>query len=236
MKNKFKSYLMSRKLTVLTLITLFFGFTIFISNTSMGKSNEKAKSTKTKITNKRTQQSSKPSKNLQKANTSAQVGIIPQEQILLFPDYADLDPFTEMSLLQRRMDRIFASTFNRFRSSPGFVLRKAPHYVPQMDLREAKDKYIILIDLPGMKKSNIKVTFAGNNLVISGKREHTIKKSKDNKIISYERSYGTFTRVCSLPGPVDKSKTNAKYKNGVLTVTVAKLPVKKAKAVAIKVE
>jgi HSP20 family protein len=41
-------------------------------------------------------------------------------------------------------------------------------------------------------------------------------------MIRYERSYGNFTRVYSLPGPFDKDKIKAKYENGVLTITVPK--------------
>jgi HSP20 family protein len=134
------------------------------------------------------------------------------------------------------MDQLFDSTFSRFRMSPGFVVKNGNSiFIPRMDLSEDKENYIIRMDLPGMKKSDIKITFKGKNLLVSGKKEK-VKESKGNKAISYERSYGSFTRICSLPGPVDKNKTKAKYSNGVLTVTVAKAPEKKEKEVTIKVD
>ena len=236
MKDKFTSYFRSKNLTFLTLIAVFLGFAVFISNDLMGKSNEKEKCQETNTADKRKLQSSKPSKNLQKTDACVKMGVAPQEQIIQFPDYGELDPFAEMLLMQKRMDRLFDSTFSRFRRSPGFVLKKDFNFVPKMDISEDKDKYIIRMDLPGMKKADIKITFKGKTLVISGKREKEIKNTKDNKAISYECSYGEFTRMCSLPGPFDKSKTKAKYDKGVLTVTIAKLPEKKEKEISVKVE
>jgi HSP20 family protein len=95
-------------------------------------------------------------------------------------------------------------------------------FSPKMDISENKENYILRLDIPGVAKSDISIKVQNNNLVISGKRDDKVENYKDNKMIRYERSYGNFTRVYSLPGPFDKDKIKAKYENGVLTITVPK--------------
>ena len=72
-------------------------------------------------------------------------------------------------------------------------------------------------------------------LTIKGER----KFEKDEKVKGYhriERSYGSFMRAFSLPETVDPEKLTADYRNGVLTVTIAKKEVAKPKAVKVNVQ
>jgi len=233
MKNVLRNYSASKSLIVLTSAAIIFALTLFSTTNLWGAANESKENRKTSNPDK--QQTAKSSKNLQKAGAGVNVGMTPGKRGAPLPGYAELDPFAEMRLMQERMDRIFDSTFSRFRMSPGFVSKNnSSFFVPRMDISENKNNYIVKVDLPGMDKSDIKITFKGRNLVVSGKKEK-VKESKDHKAISYERSYGSFTRMCSLPGPVDKDKTKAKYSKGVLTVTVAKAPEKKEKEITVKV-
>ena len=234
MKKLIRNHSVAEHLMLLLPVTIIF-FLILVSTTNLwGAANESKEDQKTSNTNK--QQTAKSSKDIQKTGAGINVGVIPQKRGTAQPRYAELDPFNEMRLMQERMDRIFDSTFSRFCMSPGFMSKNNSRiFIPRMDLSEDKNNYIIRMDLPGMEKSDIKITFKGKNLFVSGRKEK-VKESKGNKAISYERSYGSFTRICSLPGPIDKNKTKAKYSKGVLTVTVAKAPEKKEKDVTIKID
>lgn len=236
MKDIVKAYLCSRHFTFIAVMALFLFSTLFFATNLQGNDNENSKNKKssTKI---KQQQTAKSSQNIQEADSGIKMGVVQQVPVTGFPDYTDLAPFTEMRLMQEQMESLFDSTFSRFRKSPGFILKNNQYpFVPKMDISENPQNYIIKIDLPGMNKSDIKITFKGNNLIISGTRTKTDKNTKDAKVIMYERSYGHFTRVLSLPGPFDKNKVEARYAKGVLTVNIAKTPPQKEKEVTIKVE
>jgi HSP20 family protein len=109
-------------------------------------------------------------------------------------------------------------------------------FTPAIDLEETKDAYVVKSDLPGLEKDKINITVKENLLTIEGVRETTNKtEDQKNGYYAQERSYGSFARSLSLPGPVDESKIAAVYKNGVLTITLPKAQGQKdAQKVAIQ--
>lgn len=150
--------------------------------------------------------------------------------------YSLIDPYQEMWLMQKEMDKLFNQAFNRFRHSPGFPLiqQKGMMFSPQYDLKDDGKKYIVKLDLPGVKKAEIKITLQNRLLTIAGIRKEEVQQKSD-KMVKMERRLGKFARTFSLPGPVDKKKIKAVYKDGVLTVTLPKTIEEKEK-IEIKVE
>eukprot|EP00899_Mesostigma_viride_P000968 jgi/Mesvir1/10872/Mv14211-RA.1 len=96
-----------------------------------------------------------------------------------------------------------------------------------VDVLEKPDSYIFHADLPGMRKEDVKVQLKeGRMLSISGERNR--EDVKDNeKYHLVERSSGRFERLFKLPQNADTSKIGAKCVDGVLTITVPKLPQEK---------
>jgi len=138
------------------------------------------------------------------------------------------DPFQEIEQMQQHMDRMFDNMLNRFSSNRGTIgLGTTPAlstpFAPSLDLQDEGERYVVKFDLPGADKSNVKVQVNGQILTISGKREETVEQ-KDNhgNLIRQERKAGAFERSLTLPGPVDSNGVQAKYDNGVLTVTLPK--------------
>jgi HSP20 family protein len=219
MKGTIKDFLNSPRhiLPTLALAVIFvFAFSSVVWGNNDETDKNKSTSKKEKIL------SQKPAKDDKAANAKVDTSIIPCF-IWPFQNYFKFNPSDEMQLMQEQMDRIFASTFSRFHNSPGFILKDMESsFSPKMDISENKENYILRLDIPGVAKSDISIKVQNNNLVISGKRDDKVENYKDNKMIRYERSYGNFTRVYSLPGPFDKDKIKAKYENGVLTITVPK--------------
>jgi len=96
-------------------------------------------------------------------------------------------------------------------------------YLPSFDIKETSGGYVFVADLPGVRQENLDINLTGNRLTISGKRESEEKKEGENWFTT-ERSFGSFTRTFSLPEGVDGSAVQAELRNGVLTLTVPKVP------------
>ena len=89
----------------------------------------------------------------------------------------------------------------------------------RMDLHENDKSYEMKVDIPGMKKEDIKLSSEENKLVIEGERKD---EKKDDKCHFVERHFGRFHREVCLPGNAEMDKISAAYENGVLKVSVPK--------------
>ena len=85
-----------------------------------------------------------------------------------------------------------------------------------------------------MKKEDVHVTVENGVLTITGERKFE-KEEKSRKYHRIERAYGTFARSFALPDNIDANKVNANYKDGLLTVTVAKSEHARPKQIDVKV-
>jgi HSP20 family protein len=110
-------------------------------------------------------------------------------------------------------------------------------WTPPVDVVENENDLVFKADLPDINPKDIEVNFENGTLTLKGKRE--FEKKEGNGKGGYhriERSYGSFTRAFSLPETVDPDKLTADYKNGVLTVTIAKKEIAKPKSVKVNVQ
>ena len=105
------------------------------------------------------------------------------------------------------------------------------------DVKEYPGSYIFVVDMPGVKSGEIKVQVEDDNvMVISGERRR--EDDKDVKYVRMERRVGKFMRKFSLPDDANTDAVSAICQDGVLTVTVQKVPPpqpKKPKTVEVKV-
>jgi HSP20 family protein len=106
-------------------------------------------------------------------------------------------------------------------------------FAPAFEVKETKDGYTFKADVPGVADKDIEITRTGNRLTIGGKRESE-KEDKGETFYTMERSYGSFTRVFTLPDGVDGDHIQADLKDGVLTIVAPKLPESQAKKIAVK--
>lgn len=139
-------------------------------------------------------------------------------------------PFSNLLRLQREMDSLFDEFFERtpFRRE----LREFDWY-PSVDVSEDKKEIKVEADLPGIKKENIDVNVDGNVLTIKGQRKRE-EETKEEDYYCCERSYGTFRRSFTLPSNIDADKVKAKFKDGVLALTIPKLKETKGKQIEIE--
>jgi len=136
-----------------------------------------------------------------------------------FKDFLNMDhPFFGLSLFP-----VLDQSFKSFREV----------WNPAVDVSENEDHYFIKADLPGLKKGNIKLSVEGNLLTIKGERkyENEIKVKDTHRV---ERAYGAFVRRLDLEQNIDQSKVKAKYKDGVLEITVPKTEESKASQIEVE--
>ena len=102
-----------------------------------------------------------------------------------------------------------------------------------VDIGESAKAYTISAELPGVDEKNIEVSVADGILVIRGEK-HQEKEEKDKQHYMSERRYGAFQRMFALPKGTDDSKVEARFHNGVLTVSVPKPAETPARKVDVK--
>jgi len=142
-----------------------------------------------------------------------------------------LMPWTGMTGLKQEMDRLF----DRFFEPQWTELPVLGEWAPTLDLSETKDALVVKVEIPGMDPKDIQVSLQENLLTIKGEKKQE-KEDKDERYHRVERSYGAFTRSVRLPVGVDGSKVDAKFKNGLLTVTLPKTLGAKGTMIPIKAE
>lgn len=102
-----------------------------------------------------------------------------------------------------------------------------------LDLQEEDREYILKMDIPGFKESDIKINCDHNRCVLTGERKEEKTENKGGYVMR-ERGYGRFQRVIPLPTEVKTEEVRARYKEGVLEVHFPKA--QKASSKEIKVE
>jgi len=136
-----------------------------------------------------------------------------------------------MSLLVR--PEPFSTEFNRlfntlWEQQPAVSQR----WVPEMDLVETDDHYLLKADLPGMKQEDVAIEFNDGALTISGERKAEYER-KEKGFFRLERSFGKFSRTLTLPEGINPDKINAAFHDGVLEVTIPKPEERKPRRIEV---
>ena len=105
-------------------------------------------------------------------------------------------------------------------------------FLPSFDIQETPGAYVFDADIPGIKQEDLDINLIGNRLTVSGKREAQSRKDGDT-FFTMERSFGSFSRSFSLPEGVDATQVKAELRDGVLSVTLPKVPEVQPKKIAI---
>lgn len=138
------------------------------------------------------------------------------------------NPFSEMSVLQNQMNRLFDSALH---SWPGDANGTTP-WTPAADIYETENELVVTLDLPGVDPKMVDIRVENNILTIRGERQFNETQNKES-FHRVERSYGAFARSFTLSTYVDADKIRAGYNNGVLNITLPKAEAVKPKRIQI---
>lgn len=107
-------------------------------------------------------------------------------------------------------------------------------HTPAVDVSENDSDYLVLADLPGVKKEHLKVELDDDLLTISAETKGESEQKEGDVVLRHERHYGKYMRSMRLAG-VDREKVKASFKDGVLKLTLPKVKDTKATKTTVPV-
>lgn len=135
--------------------------------------------------------------------------------------------------LRTEIDRLFEDMLR-----PGtslFDFRPRFDLEPAIELVDEDKQYRATAELPGLTDKDVSVTISDGILTIAGEKRDERHEKKKGSLVD-ERRYGSFARQIALPCDVNPHEIKAKFKDGILTVTLAKDEKGPAKARKVEIE
>lgn len=121
------------------------------------------------------------------------------------------DPVRDLRTWQERLERL---------SVP-----RADSWTPPIDVYETDDRYVVAAELPGLTREEIELALEASRLTIRGQRAE--RAANGEAIVHFhqvERGHGAFSRTFEFADKIDVAGVTADLSNGVLTVTLPKVP------------
>lgn len=137
--------------------------------------------------------------------------------------------------LQRDINHVFEDFWHRVENGWSNRINPMGMFGPSTEVSEADDAIEVSVELPGMAEDDIDISLSGDTMTIRGEKKVDHEEKRKGVYMS-ERSYGAFYRTIPLPPGVDADKAEAKFKRGVLTVTLPKSAEAQAKVKRIPVK
>jgi HSP20 family protein len=132
--------------------------------------------------------------------------------------------------LQDEVNRLFEDNFTRERSGHADLAT----WAPAVDIYETENELVVKAELPDVQDKDIDIRITNNTLTIRGERKFE-NDVKEENYLRIERAYGAFMRSFSLPNSVSSENIRADYRNGVLTLHMAKREESKPKQIKVSV-
>ncbi len=116
------------------------------------------------------------------------------------------DPTRDLLTMQERLESLFGQA--------------KPGWVPPVDVAEFEDRYVVTIELPGLKRSDVRIDLAGATLTVSGSRNG--QPCCPERYQRLERGQGAFSRSFRFTAPIRSDAVQADLSDGVLTIVAPK--------------
>lgn len=111
--------------------------------------------------------------------------------------------------------------------------REAPPRM-KVDVAEKNGAYAVTAELPGVKKEDIQISIDGAQVTLAAEVKREKEASQDERLLHAERVYGKVSRSFTLPQEIDEAKAEAKFKDGVLELTLPKKAATQRKQISIQ--
>lgn len=138
------------------------------------------------------------------------------------------DPFRDLMSIQSEMNRLFGRTYGGDSSE---ITRGA--WAPALDVSETQEKFVIMMELPGVSPEDVDISVEDSTLVVRGERRFYGEENEES-FHRIERRFGEFARTLTLPSTADAQNIQASFDGGVLTIEVPKREEAKPKKITIK--
>jgi HSP20 family protein len=92
---------------------------------------------------------------------------------------------------------------------------------PHLDLLEEEERYVLEMDLPGVRREDVRVEVGDRAMAVSGRRE-IVRETGGPRVRQRERYFGSFRRTVTLPGPVERDRVTLALEDGILRVELPK--------------
>ena len=139
------------------------------------------------------------------------------------------DPVTEMRRLQNRMSRLWGrQPFSMFEFD------EAEAWSVPLDVREQDGQVIVEASVPGADPENLDVSIEDGVLTIKGETKSEREEKTEEGYLLKERHEGSFYRAVRLPESVDPEHAQSNYDNGVLRITLPKMPEKQPRKIKVE--
>ena len=129
-------------------------------------------------------------------------------------------------------ERGFDKYFNEFTKNVEFPVNR----FPRVDVVDDEKSIKLIADLPGVKKEDVKILLEDGFLTVSGEKKNEFEGKEEINIIRNERLFGKFERKFELPEDINPDEIKAKFENGLLNISIAKLVPEKPKERIIEVK
>jgi HSP20 family protein len=116
------------------------------------------------------------------------------------------DPTRDLLTMQERLESLFG--------------RGTPGWMPPVDLAEFPDRYVLSMELAGMKRGDVTIEVQGNALRVHGQRPGPA--CCPDRYLQLERGQGAFARTFQFGVPLDGNEVTADLVDGILTVVIPK--------------
>lgn len=136
-----------------------------------------------------------------------------------------MNPTAEARAIEDMFDRLFGSPVKPA-SNPMSTL--------PLDIFEREGKLMLKASVPGIDPNDLEIQIENNVLTIRGETRHE-EESKEDKVYRREVSYGSFSRSVRLPEGLNLDAVDAEFKNGLVTISLPRVPEEKPKAVKVSV-
>jgi HSP20 family protein len=138
------------------------------------------------------------------------------------------NPWGELTSLHDQMDQLFQQVFGEpLTRSNGVEKLSLP-----VDIRQTDTSFVVEASVPGFAPDEVEVTFDNGVLTIQGERRAESEK-KDGDYVRRERRTASVFRQLTLPSEVEPDRITAGFENGVLSVTIPRVPKTQPKRIPV---
>ena len=118
------------------------------------------------------------------------------------------DPLRDLLSLQERMNRLFEESLVRL--DPPLLASST--WTPLADVHETEGGFVVQVELPGLRRSDIEVSVDSEQLMLRGKRKMA-RPARPDRFHRMERSYGPYSRAFRFPVKVDPDRVTTRFED-----------------------